>query len=661
MNESPRVLGNRYEIGDLLGRGGMAEVHIGRDTRLGRTVAIKLLRTDLARDSTFQARFRREAQSAAGLNHPAIVAVYDTGEESLTDSGGGQLTLPYIVMEYVHGRTLRDMLEEAKARAAAAVGGYGADAATAPLGSAALDVTTALEVTSGVLSALEYSHRAGIVHRDIKPANVMVTSAGDIKVMDFGIARAMADASAAMTQTQAVIGTAQYLSPEQARGETVDARSDLYSTGCMLFELLTGRPPFVADSPVAVAYQHVREFPQPPSSFNPAVPESVDRIVMHALTKDRDIRYQTAEEFRSDVDSVRLGRGVNAPVVVPPAAQSAATEYLGTAGATRMMSPMDGAGTMLPGSTGPGAFPGESERTAYVRPRDDRPDRRGVGYALLTLAVIGVFALVFWVVSKAVSSGTPGTPPTTAPSTAAPAKVTVPDETGKLYADAKADLEARNLQVQQGASAPETADIKAGHVLSQDPEHDSVVNAGDMVTLVVAAAPEQVIIPLDIQGKSCTDAVNALHAAGLANTNSAPVDVYDPKFPGKDITLATEPKIGSSVDPGQTVTVKCSSGFVVVPDLSGKTLNEATKALDADGLSPNPNWVDNSEPANNVVGQDPAPNQRVAVGTAVNIDVSKGTVPTTTTQWTDTAPPTTDTTAPTTSTTDSTPPGQGNH
>ncbi|MBI4939618.1 MAG: Stk1 family PASTA domain-containing Ser/Thr kinase, partial [Actinobacteria bacterium] len=272
MNTSPRVLGNRYEVGDLLGRGGMAEVHLGRDTRLGRTVAIKLLRTDLARDATFQARFRREAQSAASLNHPAIVSVYDTGEEVVTESGGGVVPLPYIVMEYIEGRTLRDMLR----------------------GGQPLEVGLAMEITAGVLAALEYSHKAGIVHRDIKPANVMLTPRGDVKVMDFGIARALADASATMTQTQAVIGTAQYLSPEQARGETVDARSDLYSAGCLLYELLTARPPFVADSPVAVAYQHVREPAQPPSTFNPAIPETVDRIVMHALEKDRESRYQSA-------------------------------------------------------------------------------------------------------------------------------------------------------------------------------------------------------------------------------------------------------------------------------------------------------------------------------------------------------------------------------
>src|SRR3954451_9488782 len=256
----PRLVGDRYELGELIGYGGMAEVHRGRDSRLNRDVAIKVLRAELARDPSFLNRFRREAHSAAGLNHPSIVAVYDTGED-VTHDGASQ---PFIVMEFVEGRTLRDIVKaEGK-----------------------LPVRRAMEIVADVCAALDFSHRNGIIHRDIKPANVMITPTGAVKVMDFGIARAVADNSATVTQTANVIGTAQYLSPEQARGESVDPRSDVYSTGCLLYELITGVPPFQGDSPVAVAYQHVREDPRAPPTVHPDIPRDGGRVGIKALAKN---------------------------------------------------------------------------------------------------------------------------------------------------------------------------------------------------------------------------------------------------------------------------------------------------------------------------------------------------------------------------------------
>jgi serine/threonine protein kinase len=284
----PRLLGGRYELDGIVGRGGMAEVFRARDIRLDRIVGVKTLRDDLARDQTFQARFRREAQSAASLNHPSIVAVYDTGEDM-----AGSLPVPYIVMEFVDGRTLRDLLRD--------------DRRLLP--------ERAAEITDGVLRALDYSHRNGIVHRDIKPGNVMLTRSGDVKVMDFGIARAVSDSQMTMTQTAQVIGTAQYLSPEQARGERVDARSDLYSTGCLLYELLTGRPPFTGDSPVAIAYQHVKEDPVPPSQVDREVPGWADAIVLKAMQKDPGDRYQSAGEMRNDIQRALSGAPVAAPML----------------------------------------------------------------------------------------------------------------------------------------------------------------------------------------------------------------------------------------------------------------------------------------------------------------------------------------------------------
>jgi len=238
MTDDQLVLGSRYLVGETIGQGGMATVYQGRDLRLGRTVAIKMLRPDLARDPAFHSRFRREAQAAAGLNAPSVVAVYDTGEDEVNGA-----TVPYIVMELVPGQTIRDLLRSGQK----------------------LMPRRSLEIVDGVLAALDYSHRNGIIHRDVKPANVMLTPDGQVKVMDFGIARAVADSASTITQTAAVLGTAQYLSPEQAQGGAVDARSDVYSAGCLLYELLSGRPPFVGDSAVAVAYQHVREMPPPPS------------------------------------------------------------------------------------------------------------------------------------------------------------------------------------------------------------------------------------------------------------------------------------------------------------------------------------------------------------------------------------------------------------
>ncbi|MFJ8131368.1 protein kinase domain-containing protein [Streptomyces hydrogenans] len=267
-----RVVGDgRYRLTHRLGRGGMAEVFAAEDVRLGRTVAVKLLRSDLAEDPVSKARFTREAQSVAGLNHHAIVAVYDSGEDVVDGR-----PVPYIVMELVEGRTIRDLLVSAEAPGP----------------------EQALVIVSGVLEALAYSHQHGIVHRDIKPANVIITNTGAVKVMDFGIARALHGAQATMTQTGMVMGTPQYLSPEQALGKAVDHRSDLYATGCLLYELLSLRPPFTGETPLSVVYQHVQDIPVPPSEVRGSTPPELDGLVMRSLAKEPDDRFQSAEEMR---------------------------------------------------------------------------------------------------------------------------------------------------------------------------------------------------------------------------------------------------------------------------------------------------------------------------------------------------------------------------
>ena len=312
---------------------------------------------DLARDTSFLTRFRREAQSAAGLNHASIVAVYDSGEDHTIESGGARVPMPYIVMEYVEGKTLRELLNDRSP----------------------LEPAEAARITEGVLDALAYSHRMGIVHRDIKPANVMMGSHGDIKVMDFGIARAVADTSATMTQTQAVIGTAQYLSPEQAQGQPVDARSDLYSTGCLLFELLTGRPPFKGDSPVAIAYQHVGEAPPRPSTFNPDVDPALDAVVLHALVKDREGRYQDATAFRADLQAARLGRPISA-AARGTAAGAAGAAGLASAEQTVAMDSLSASeGTTVLGTGAAAAT--SSGNTATLPGHRARPRRGGAAQA----------------------------------------------------------------------------------------------------------------------------------------------------------------------------------------------------------------------------------------------------------------------------------------
>src|SRR6195952_331470 len=428
----PHRIGGRYEVGELLGRGGMAEVRKGTDVRLGRTVAIKRLRTDLASDATFQARFRREAQSAASLNHPAIVSVYDTGEEMSTD--GSNVAQPYIVMEYVAGRTLRDIIREGRK----------------------ILPERALEITSGVLAALDYSHRAGIIHRDIKPGNVMLTPSGDVKVMDFGIARAVSDASSTMTQTAAVVGTAQYLSPEQARGETVDSRSDVYSTGCLLYELLTGRPPFVGDSPVSVAYQHVREMAQPPSAHDEDLTPELDAIVMKSLAKNVGDRYASAAAMKADIDRYLEGKPVQAPRV---------------AAATPGFLPPDD--------------PTQVTSVVSSEPEDEEPERKRRGPLILLLLLLVVLIAAALVFGPKLF-------------TAAPEQKSVPTITGLTRSQAERTIRDGGLQVGNVTTAA-SKEVAAGRVISQEPQAGDLVDPADKVDFVVSEGKPEVELP-DVVG-----------------------------------------------------------------------------------------------------------------------------------------------------------------
>ena len=579
-DDAPRILANRYEVGDLIGRGGMAEVHIGHDTRLGRTVAIKILRSDLARDPSFQARFRREAQASASLNHPSIVAVYDTGEDLITDANGTVSHAPFIVMEYVEGHTVRDILRDGQA----------------------VPIEEAVEITAGVLSALGYSHHAGIVHRDIKPANVMLTPTGAVKVMDFGIARALADSAATMTQTQAVIGTAQYLSPEQARGEQVDARSDLYSTGCLLFELLTGRPPFTGDSPVAVAYQHVREPAPAPSSFASDVPEALDRITLKALAKERDSRYSTAAEFRADLEAAIRGGHVSAPAVGVLAA--AAITEAAAADPTQILPPMTSQTQIVPPGAPWAPTDATGKHSAPGAPGDEEPPRRRwLIWTLIGIAIAAVAGITFLLLSNGDKTD------------AANAPIQIPDLASATYDFAFAELTALGLKPERQAETSDT--IAVDLVTRTNPAGGEKVDPGSTVKVYVSAGATQVEVP-EVVGQSQEQARAAIIAAGLV-----PGDVQTENVPSDagDVTK-TVPVGKTPVAKGSTVAIFIASGQVDLPDLAGKPKQEALDILTSLKLNSSTNPVEVADPApDTVLSQDRSPGL-VPQGSTVTLDIS---------------------------------------
>ncbi|MER7394410.1 Stk1 family PASTA domain-containing Ser/Thr kinase [Streptomyces sp. NPDC000151] len=569
--EEPRRLGGRYELGSVLGRGGMAEVYLAHDTRLGRTVAVKTLRVDLARDPSFQARFRREAQSAASLNHPSIVAVYDTGEDYVDG-----VSIPYIVMEYVDGSTLRELLHSGRK----------------------LLPERSLEMTIGVLQALEYSHRAGIVHRDIKPANVMLTRNGQVKVMDFGIARAMGDAGMTMTQTAAVIGTAQYLSPEQAKGETVDARSDLYSTGCLLYELLTVRPPFIGDSPVAVAYQHVREEPQKPSNFDAEITPEMDAIVLKALVKDPDYRYQSADEMRADIEAALDGQPV------------AATAGLGAVGydqdqPTAMLRPQDPAGatSMLP--------PVNPDDGAYGY--DERPDRRRgqkknrtSTILLILAAVLVLIGAIF--IGKAMFSGNKTN-----------GDFDVPSLVGKTLSEAKEAGRNGDFEVVRGGS--KTCDnAKKGQVTKQNPKPPATIGKGDTVTVTMCTGPAKVTVP-DVLGYTFDKAKSILENKGFTDIQQTTEE--SDQTPGHVIKQDPAGQGEAAKDSTITLTVAAAKPKTSVPDVTNKPFDQAQKQLTDLGFKVTRTDQESDQPADTVLSQDPAGGSQAENGATITLTVAK--------------------------------------
>lgn len=573
-------LGGRYEVRSLIGRGGMAEVNLGFDTRLNRIVAIKRLRTDLARDSVFQARFRREAQSAASLNHPNIVAVYDTGEENIITPDGSTVSVPYIVMEYVEGHTVKDLLSDGTA----------------------VPIDEAVEIASGVLSALAYAHTAHLVHRDIKPGNIMLTHDGKVKVMDFGIARALTDSQATMTQTNAVVGTAQYLSPEQARGEQVDPRSDLYSVGVLLFELLTGQPPFRGDSAVSVAYQHVSTVPPAPSALAADVPESLDRVVMKAMAKDPNDRYESAAVMRTDLTRAMHGMDVDAP----------ATEVWGKPSEMTATIPMPPPVSALRSQGTQTTTPTTLAPTAAEEPERKKPVALLVSLmALLVLAVAGG-AFLFFGGDNAQSEES---------------LVEVPRNLANMTQDeARRALEPLGLKFALGGEEPSDT-VEKGRIIRTNPEGGMSVKPGETVVATISLGPNSVTIPADIVGKTFEEAKKALEDLGLTvekDTETVPSDEIE-----KDRVAKTNPSPGQKVKAASPVKVTLSSGpdAVQVPDLLNMNQDQARDTLTTKGLIVgNVEIVDGPHPKGLIVSSEPAFGTSVKKNSPVKLFIASGDV-----------------------------------
>jgi len=536
-----RKLANRYELGEPIGRGGMADVFEAFDTRLNRTVAIKILRSDLAHDPAFIARFRKEAQAAAALNHPTIVAVYDTGED-IYGEGRSATNVPYIVMEYVDGTTLRDIIKSGRK----------------------LPPERGLRIIAGVLDALAYSHRHGIIHRDIKPANIMIARSGEIKVMDFGIARALADASNTMTGGQTVMGTAQYLSPEQAKGETVDARSDLYSAGVLLYELLTGRPPFAGESPVAIAYQHVSEIPAYPSDIDPSIPKSVDSVVMHALNKSAKDRYQSAEEFQADVERIMAG--------IPISKESQ-----------------------------PKPKPQQSQRP--IAPTKTRTRGNSI---LVLLALAGVFVggVTVWLAMQIFGFD-------------ANSRTIVPSLEGLTIERATVLLQEEGLIL--GQITPENSERPKDTIISQSPNAGLEVAPGQIVNVTVSAGVSKVTVPRLIGLVSVDDARKVLADVGL---RLGPVTETDSEQ-NAGVVLGSNPPEGTAVDAGTQIALTVSSGLKVVPQVVGLTEAQAITDLTNLGFTVEViQQVGTPEQVGLVIAQAPKPGTKAKFDSLVTISVA---------------------------------------
>ncbi|MGK2948391.1 MAG: Stk1 family PASTA domain-containing Ser/Thr kinase [Acidimicrobiales bacterium] len=560
----PTVFNGRYELHRRLGRGGMAEVFLARDQLLDRPVAVKVLFPEFATDPSFVERFRREATAAANLNHPNIVGVYDWGEADNTY---------FIVMEYVDGRTLSEILK-----------------AEGPL-----HPDRVADVGSDVAAALGFAHRNGVVHRDVKPGNVLVTASGQVKVADFGIARAMAaDADDDLTQVGTVMGTATYFSPEQARGESVDPRSDIYSLGCVLYELVVGRPPFSGDSPVAIAYRHVQDPPVPPRHHNVELPVAIEAIILKCLAKNPVNRYPSAEDLRADLRRFREGNRILAePVMAPPVDPGATSVVAAT--------------TAVPAAHNTGEVP-----AAYYDDEEEEPKRSSGLFIVALVVLLALLAGMLFLLAQALGVGQDDDPEV--------AQVEVPRVVGVPVAEAEGILD--NLGFEVVIETEANDDEPEGNVFDQSPAGGAIVDEGSRVTLRVSAGAEAIPVP-DVIDSQLEQARQLLTAEGFTvrveeiNDEEAPVgQVVDQQpGPGDEAPRGSEVLLIVSIGPADRP----------VPDVIGRTIAEASNLLGQAGFT----VTQTEEPSNTVeegrvIRTDPAPEALAPRGSAVTVVVSSG-------------------------------------
>lgn len=597
-SQAPRVFSERYELNHLIARGGMAEVYRAHDRLLDRPVALKVLFPELSVDRSFVERFRREAQAAANLSHPNIVPVFDWGE----DSGAY-----FIVMEFIDGRPLSSILKTA----------------------GPLSADRAADIGSHVAAALGYAHKHGVIHRDVKPGNVLITDEGQVKVTDFGIARAI-NTEESLTQTGAVMGTATYFSPEQAEGMGVDPRSDIYSLGVVLFEMVTGRAPFLGDTPVAVASKHVRDIPPVPREINPSIPPTFEAIILKSMAKDPDHRYATAEELRADLLRFNEGRSVLA-MNDPTAMQAAlgATAVVGAVGGadvTQAISAQTRANVVGPSDNGAGEVNRDRNRTRT--------------YVIILVALLVILAIVGVLLARQLGY------------LGGASSFNLPNVVGKPVAQATNTLKNDGLTVTTTNQA--TTTYAVGTVLKTDPTPGSLVKSGNNVNLTVASAPvvPKVTVPAGITNTDVTTAEGILTQAGLQYTVK-----NTPNNANQGQVLSADPATGTSVNKGSTVTLTVSSGpnSVTVPSVAGLSQTNAANVLGNRGLTLNGTTPQASTQyqAGVVIGSEPGAGAPVPPNSGVTLIVSTGPPPTTTTTspTTTTTSPTTTTSSPTTTTT----------